>query len=294
MTPEELDLKSFVDVVKNSSEYDFTNYSEKSLRRRVVKLLLDLRIDYPTLIENIRDNREMVERVVEIITVNTTDLFRDYQIWLALKTRILPSLRHKSTINIWHAGCSSGQEVYSMLMLLNELGMLEKTKVYGTDINQKILEKAKNGKYRYRYNLNYLLNFDKVINADPLNYNNKLEIPYSKYFDIDKENDLIQMKPFLREKPIFIKHDLVTDPNMFDFKFDLILCRNVIIYFNTCLQYEVTQLFNNNLEDNGYLVLGIYESLQNSPFFTKRDVGYVKKVESSVFGFSPKIGYINT
>ena len=169
-------------------------------------------------------------------------------------------MKNKS-IFIWHAGCSSGQEVYSMLILLNELNMFEKAKVFATDLNTNMLESAKRGVYRYRFNLNYFDNFDKVIKENPYNYEDIKEVDYNKYFEIDKAKDTITMSKFLRDKTIFRKHDLVNDKNIFYSKFDIIFCRNVIIYFNNQLQNRVIEMFSNNLYRDGYLVLGAHESI---------------------------------
>jgi chemotaxis protein methyltransferase CheR len=181
--------------------------------------------------------------------------------WITLRHQILPKLKKNKSIFIWHAGCSSGQEIYSMLILLNELGMFEQAKVFATDINSEMLETAKQGNYKYRFNLGYLDNFDKVIKENPYNYEETVDVPYEKYFDIDKIKDTITMKQFLREKAVFRKHDLVKDGNIFYSKFDLILCRNVIIYFNNKLQNHVIELFNNSLYRDGYLILGAHESI---------------------------------
>jgi chemotaxis protein methyltransferase CheR len=122
-------------------------------------------------------------------------------------------------------------------------------------------KKAKQGEYRYRFNLQYLDNFDKVIKENPYNYEDVKDVPYEKYFDIDKTQDTIKMKKFLRDKTVFRKHDLVNDKNIFYSKFDIIFCRNVIIYFNNNLQNKVLELFSNNLYRDGYLVLGAHESI---------------------------------
>ncbi|NJK94433.1 MAG: hypothetical protein HC905_05410 [Bacteroidales bacterium] len=115
--------------------------------------------------------------------------------------------------------------------------------------------------YKYRFNINYLDNFDKAIKENPYNYEELHNTPYEKYFTIDKSKDTIKMNQFLLDKPVFKKHDLVKDGNIFFVKFDLILCRNVIIYFNYELQNKVFDLFHNNLYPNGYLLLGMHESI---------------------------------
>lgn len=255
------DILKFISAIKNVSTYNFTNYSEKSFKRRVEKLLVDYKTDINGLIRKVSTDKEFLEQIVKDITVNTTELFRDPDIWVTLKYRILPKFKKNKSIFIWHAGCSSGQEIYSMLILLNELGLFEKAKVFASDINTQMLENAKRGQYKYRFNLGYLDNFDKVIKENPYNYDEYKDVPYSQYFDIDKAKDTIIMKKFLRDKPVYRKHDLVNDGNIFYSKFDIILCRNVIIYFNNKLQNSVIELFSNNLYRNGYLVLGAHESI---------------------------------
>jgi len=250
-----------ISAIKNVSTYDFTDYSEKSFRRRIDKILIDYRMSINELIHKIAKDSNFLEQIVQGITVNTTELFRDPELWTTLKYRILPNFKQNKSIFIWHAGCSSGQEIYSMLILLNELDLLEKAKVFATDLNTEMLEKAKKGEYRYRFNLNYLDNFDKVIKENPYNYEDIKDVPYEKYFDIDNDKDTITMKPFLRNKAVYRKHDLVNDKNIFYSKFDIIFCRNVIIYFNNKLQNKVIEMFSNNLYRDGYLILGAHESI---------------------------------
>jgi chemotaxis protein methyltransferase CheR len=279
MIVEDQDIQLFVNTLRQIAGYDFSEYSEKSLKRRLAKVLMDNRMELNELIAEIKKNLLFAEKIVKEITVNTTELFRDPQIWQMLRYKILPTFADFKTINIWHAGCSTGQEVYSMMILLNELGMLDKSKIYGTDINSDVLDSARKGVYKYRFNIGYLDNFDKVIKENPYNYEKFSDVPYSKYFEIDKVKDYIKMQSFLTEKPIFKKHDLVRDNNAFYSKFDLVFCRNVIIYFNYNLQNKVFNLFHQNLYEGGYLVLGMHETIlgpQNTGF-DKRDQVYMKK-----------------
>ncbi|MBN1598556.1 MAG: hypothetical protein JW894_09705, partial [Bacteroidales bacterium] len=264
--------------LKTSSKYDFSEYSEKSLKRRLTKILADNRLNVNSLINKIKNDPTFVEKIVKEVTVNTTELFRDPQVWHAIRYAILPKLKNNSVINIWHAGCSTGQEVYSMLIVLNEMGLLEKTKVYATDLNSDVITQAQNGEYKYRFNIGYLDNFDKVVKENPYNYEEYYDVPYEKYFKIDKASDTIKMHDFLREKPIYKKHDLVKDSNTLYVKFDLILCRNVIIYFNYNLQSRVFDLFHRSLYDNGCLILGMHETILGSYSvkFQKKGHGYYK------------------
>ena len=273
------EVNFFINTIKNVSSYDFSEYSEKSLKRRLQKILLDNHMDLVMLINKLKTNPDFLEKTVKDITVNTTELFRDPQIWQTLKYRILPKFAENKNINIWHAGCSTGQEVYSMMILLNEMGLLEKAKIFASDLNTDALEVAKKGVYKYRFNIGYLDNFDKVIKENPYNYDEYNDVPYDKYFKIDKVTDSININEFLRKKPIFRQHDLVQGGNLYFAKFDLILCRNVIIYFKYSLQNKVFKLFHDHLYTNGYLVLGMHETMlgEITSKFEKKGQAYRKK-----------------
>lgn len=164
------ELACFVKTLRDNGGYDLSDYSDKSLKRRLQKVLDDSRLPFGSFISNIKQDNIFSEKVLKDITVNTTELFRDPQMWQMLRHRILPRFKANKTINIWHAGCSTGQEVYSMLILLNEMGLLEKVKVVATDINGDVLDIARKGQYKYRFNINYLDNYDQVIKQNPFNY----------------------------------------------------------------------------------------------------------------------------
>ena len=273
------ELLQIIQAIRSLSTYDFSEYSEKSLKRRFSKILLDYRITTDELMRQLKSQSKFVEEVVKKVTVNTTELFRDPPVWLSLRSDILRKLAQKPVIKIWHAGCSTGQEVYSMIILLNEMGLLNKAQLYATDLNTDAIDIAKKGVYKYKFNINYLDNFDKVIRND---INNPLivrDVPYQKYFEIDQQGDKIMINKSLLEKPMYAKFDLVKDQNILNVTFDLIMCRNVIIYFNYSLQNKIFQLFYNNLCEDGYFMLGIHESILG-PFstkFEKRGYYYVRK-----------------
>ncbi len=277
----ENDIKAFLEAFKAHSNYDFTNYSLKSLKRRVAKILSDSKLSISELEEEIQNNPQFMEKVVMSITVNTTELFRDPGIWITLRDEILPKYSQYNKINIWHAGCSTGQEVYSMMIILEEMGLLSKCDIYASDINSDVLKIAEAGRYKYRFNHAYIENFEKVILSNNSHLTEKKEIPYEKYFTIDNVSDSIQMNSFLTEKPVYKKIDLVKDENLFKVKFDLIVCRNVIIYFNYELQNKVFNLFYRNLLDKGCLILGTHESILGSysSRFDKKKHVYFKKPE---------------
>ena len=164
-----------------------------------------------------------------------------------------------------------------MMILLSELNLFEKSEIYASDINTDVLDVAKKGIYKYRFNKVYIENFNKVFNNDPAKFNGK-SVSYEKYFAINTMSDEIRMLPFLNEKPVYKKADLVKDENPFRVIFDIIVCRNVIIYFNFELQNRVFNLFYRNLNDYGRLVLGAHESIIGtySMFFKKNLHSYYK------------------
>lgn len=275
----EEDAQLFIDAIKENSTYDFSDYSDKSLKRRIERILSENRVNLKGLILKLQNDSSFLEEMVKEITVNTTELFRDPEVWHEIRHRILNKINHLPEINIWHAGCSTGQEVYSLAILLNELGILEKCNIYASDLNTDVLDFAKKGEYKYRFNLSYLSNFDQVLKENPFNFTETFEVEYSKYFQIDLKNDKIQMNDFLLKKPHFLKLDLVKRKNLMDRKFDIILCRNVLIYFNLSLQNKVIDFFHDNLNPQGFLVLGKHESLLGYPEknFDRRGKFYQKK-----------------
>ena len=271
------EMQIFIDAVKIKSQYDFSDYSTTSLKRRIGKVMRENNLDIAQLSDRIHKDEAFVEKIVKRITVSTTEFFRDPALWISLRDEIPVSCFKKDTLNIWHAGCSTGQEVYSMMIVLNELNLLEKSNIYATDINQDALDKAKNGVYTFKYNEAYLQNFDKVINQKS-SETNLIKIPYERYFTLNAETDEICMMPLPTQKPVYKKTDLVKDENPFNVKFDIIVCRNVIIYFNKELQNKVLSLFHRNLESYGCIILGANENItaNYTALFEKKNYYYLK------------------
>ncbi|MCK5066150.1 MAG: hypothetical protein KAR16_01865 [Bacteroidales bacterium] len=275
------DIQNFQLTVRDHSDYDFTEYSHTSLRRRLTRILLELEMDMDQLNSRMKNDGEFLKKIMRKITVHTTEMFRDPDVWKQIKNDLLPRFSSQSTIRIWHPGCSTGQEVYSMMMVLDELGLLEKSEIYGSDLHNEILETARQGVYKYRFNQSYLENFDRVILNGEGTFSMNQRKHWKKYFHIDETRDTIQMKEFLRQKPVYKKQDLVRDPNLFLVNFDLIVCRNVIIYFNTDLQNKVFELFHQSLKQHGALLLGVHESILGvcSKRFIRKDPFYFKAQE---------------
>ncbi|PKP22420.1 MAG: chemotaxis protein CheR, partial [Bacteroidetes bacterium HGW-Bacteroidetes-21] len=269
----EEDVKKIIEALKGSSNYDFSDYSEKSFRRRIDKIFGDYKMSVPELISTIHKTPVFVEKMIRDISVNTTEFFRDPKIWHEIIDKALPSLLSRPVLNIWHPGCSAGQEVYSLLILLHEYGYTGSIRTFATDINSEMIEEAKKGRYKYRFMAEYLPNFDKVFVEKTGN-----KSVWEKYTDISVAKDLIAIKPHLSQHVTFTKHNLVNDGNTFGTTFDLIMCRNVLIYFNQALQDHVFNLFWNCLSEDGYMVIGLHESIMGtaSKLFLKNGQIYRK------------------
>jgi chemotaxis protein methyltransferase CheR len=251
---EELDtlLKDLLEI----HGYDFTSYSKASLTRRINRLMmLDKHMSFAEFRYRLRSDNNYLKRFVEEITVNVTEMFRDPDFYLYLRNKILPEIATKPFIRIWHAGCSTGEEVYSMAILLHEANLLEKSIIYATDINPNVIEIAKRG----IYSLGQMkLHSENYIAGGGRN-------DFSSYYTAQYSQAIF--KDSLRKKVVFATHNLVSDSSFNEFQ--LILCRNVLIYFEKDLQDRVLHLFDASLEYLGYLALGTKETLKFSPVFSK-------------------------
>lgn len=231
--------------------YDFTDYARASLKRRINRLLtLDQFPSFAELRYRIKKDETYLKRFVEEITVNVTEMFRDPSFYKALKNSVLPVLATYPLIRIWIAGCSTGEEVYSIAIQLKESGLLQKSLLYATDINPDVLDKARQGIFPLagmkQYSENYILSGGKE--------------DFSVYYTSRYDHAIFDRA--IREKMIFATHNLVSDRSFNEFQ--LILCRNVMIYFEKTLQDQVLQLFDQSLEPLGFLGLGSKETLRFS------------------------------
>ena len=231
--------------------YDFTGYSRASLKRRILRLYeMDKFVSFAEYRYKIRTEPGYFKRFLEEITINVTEMFRDPAFYKTLRTEILPRLGTYPFIRIWVAGCSTGEEAYSVAIFLKELNLLHKSLIYATDINSEVLATAGQA----------MIPLNKI----KLYTENYIAAGGSEHFiDYYTANySLGKLKDELKSKIIFSTHNLVTD-NSFN-EFQLILCRNVLIYFDRPLQNKVFELFNNSLEKFGYLALGTKETLDFS------------------------------
>jgi chemotaxis protein methyltransferase CheR len=245
---ESKEIKELISVVKVKYNFDFSNYATCSLKRRLERVLeLNNFQNSEELIGRISESESFFNRFLKDITVNTTEMFRDPSMWRKIKTDVLPILSQNPMLKIWHAACSSGEEVYSMAILLKEEGLLDRSTIYASDINEDVLDVAKKGTYPFR---NMELN-----EANYNRFGGKTSL--SSYYT--KKDDKAAFDSSLTSKVKFKTHDLVLG-SAFS-KFDLILCRNVFIYFNFQLQENVVRMFHESLFRNGHLIVGSKETI---------------------------------
>ncbi|MEL1244536.1 protein-glutamate O-methyltransferase CheR [Flavobacterium sp. DGU11] len=245
------ELEVLINEIYEYYGYDFSGYSLASFKRRIDRLYnLDRFESFTEFLSRVRTDSVYFQRMVEEITVNVTEMFRDPLFYKVLRTELLPVLATKPFIRIWHAGCSTGEEVYSMAIMLEEAGLLHKSLLYATDLNPTVLDTAKIGVFNLRmmkqYSENYIASGGKK--------------DFSDYYTA--QYGLAKFGEELSEKMVFSQHNLVSDRSFNEF--DLILCRNVMIYFDKDLQDRALSLFDESLSKLGYLALGTKETIKFS------------------------------
>ncbi len=231
--------------------YDFGDYAKASLKRRMQRLFsLDKFPSFAEFRYRLRSDEAYLKRFVEEITVNVTEMFRDPSFYQALRKEVLPTLATYPFIRIWHAGCSTGEEVYSMAVLLKETNLLQKTILYATDLNPDVLDKAKAGIFPLSVMKQYSENY--ISSGGTADFSSN----YTTRYELAKFNQE------LSARMVFATHNLVSDGSFNHFQ--LILCRNVMIYFEKTLQDRVLRLFDQSLDPLGFLALGAKETLRFS------------------------------
>jgi chemotaxis protein methyltransferase CheR len=242
------EYRQFLESVRFVYGYDFTEYAEASVIRRIRSFMDTNRIDsLKDLGRMVMKDESAFEHFIQEITVNVTEMFRDPLFYKSLRKNVVNRLATYPFIKVWIAGCSTGEEVYSMAILLREEGLLERTVIYATDINQDALQKAKEGLSTISNMKNYTENYMKAGGKNS----------FSDYYKA-KYNSVLWDKS-LRQNIVFSVHNLAMDKSFNEFQ--LILCRNVLIYFNQSLQNKVIDLFYESLCPFGFLGLGNKESL---------------------------------
>ncbi|MGC4101139.1 CheR family methyltransferase [Ferruginibacter sp.] len=245
------DNKEFRDLLESIRfvyGYDFTDYAEASVKRRITQFMTTRKIPaLEKLGKMILQDEKIFEEFIQEVSVTVTEMFRDPIFYKSLRDNVMKRLATYPFIKVWIAGCATGEEIYSIAVLLQEEGLLNRSVIYATDINQRSLQIAKDAVYPLQHMKAYTANYQKAGGTRS----------FSEYYKA-KYNSVIFDKS-LKQNIVFSAHNLAVDKSFNEFQ--LIICRNVLIYFNQQLQNKVIDLFYESLCTFGFLGLGNKESL---------------------------------
>jgi chemotaxis protein methyltransferase CheR len=254
---ESLEIDLLLRGIARRYGYDFRQYARASLTRRIRQIMeREGASSVSALLERVLHDQLAMARFVEDISVHTTSMFRDADVYRALRREVIPLLRTYPFVRIWHAGCSTGEEVYSLAILLHEEGLYDRCRIYATDISDRVLERARKGIFPLR-----------VIRESTSAYRIAGgQRDFSSYYVADREHAIFRAG--LRKQILFSQHNLVSDGTFNEF--NLVMCRNVLIYFDQQLRDRAHELFHASLSNFGILALGKKESLR----FTRLEPHY--------------------
>jgi chemotaxis protein methyltransferase CheR len=244
---ERIEIELLLEGIFRHYGFDFRAYAYASIRRRLWKRIEEEGLaSVSALQERVLHEPEMMEKLLLDLSINVTAMFRDPSFYVAFREHVVPMLRTYPFIRIWHAGCSTGEEVYSMAMLLREEGLYDRSRIYATDINEVVLKRAKAGIFPLERMQEYTDNYLRAGGKKS----------FSEYYTAKYGGALFDQS--LTKNVVFSQHNLVTDRSFSEF--NVILCRNVLIYFDKSLQSKVHTLFYASLAMFGVLVLGSKET----------------------------------
>jgi chemotaxis methyl-accepting protein methylase len=249
---QEIEIKLLLEGLYQMYGYDFRSYVRGSIGRRILYRMKAERLPTITaLLEKVLHEPGVLERLLNDFSIRMTEMYRDPSFFAAFRNEVVPLLRDLPEVRIWHAGCATGEEVYSMAILLQEEGILEKTRIYATDMNEKALMAAQKGAFPLKKMQQYTKNYLKAGG----------KMAFSEYYTTDHQ--FAYFSSSLNEKLTFAQHNLVSDSSFNEFH--VILCRNVMIYFDNALQQQVHSLFYESLAHGGFIGLGSKESILSMP-----------------------------
>ncbi len=247
------DILQLLEAIHDHYGYDFRDYSPAHIRRRILQRLRLFHLDSVAELERlVLHDRSAMSQLLRDLSINVTEMFRDPDFYLALRRLVVPLLKTWSFVRIWHAGCSTGEEVYSMAILLKEEGLYDRVQIYATDFNPYALECAREGIFPADSMQRYARNYQRA----------GATASFADYFHASYESAI--MDPALKKNILWANHNLVTDSDFAEIH--LVICRNVMIYFNRSLQQRVHGLFHRCLANGGILCLGSKESLVGSSY----------------------------
>ena len=248
---EDIEIRLLLEAIFQLYGYDFRSYSRASMRRRIMhRVAMSGFSSIMEMTDRVLRDRQFFVTLLNDLTVNVTEMYRDPEFYRVFREEVVPVLKTFPFIKIWHAGCSTGEEIYSMAILLEEEGLYDRAMIYATDIDKGVLGVAKKGIYTIEAAKQYAENYQRAGGKHSL----------SDYFTA--RYDSVIMEQRLKRNIVFADHDLATDQVFGEMQ--VILCRNVLIYFDRALQERVIRLFNDSLDMGGFLCLGTKESLRYS------------------------------
>lgn len=256
---ESIEIGLLLEAVYQRYGYDFRSYAGASIDRRTRQFMSHAGFSrISEMIPRVLYDENLFSELVQYFSIAVTEMFRDPFVYRAIRDEIVPLLRTWHHIKVWHAGCSTGEEVYSLAIVLKEEGLYDRVTIYGTDFNDSSLDKAKAGIYSPESIQEATRNYQKAGG----------HFSFSRYYH--SRYDAVQMDVGLREKITWANHNLVTD-KVFG-EMHLVFCRNVLIYFNRDLQNRALRLFTESIAHGGFLCLGTKEDLQFSEVATQYEV----------------------
>lgn len=250
---EDIEAGVLLEAIHRHYGFDFRGYAPASMRRRLHKRRTDEGLESLSQLQHlVLHDEAAMERLLLDLSINVTAMFRDPGFYAAFREQVVPLLRTYPFFRIWHAGCSTGEEVYSMAILLHEEGLLDRARIYATDMNEAVLERARRGIFPVEQMKEHTANYVRAGG----------QAAFSDYYLAKYDGALFHR--FLTEHTVFARHNLVQDGPFNEFH--VIVCRNVMIYFDETLQSKVHAMFHDSLVRRGVLALGAKESLRFTPY----------------------------
>jgi len=250
---ERIEIALLLEGIYRQYGFDFRSYAFSSIRRRIWKRIEAERLPTVSALQDrVLHDPPSMQRLLHDLSVNVTSMFRDPEFYVAFREKVVPLLRTYPFVRIWHAGCATGEEAYSMAILLQEERLLDRARIYATDMNELALQRANEGIFPLERMQEYTQNYMRAGGTKS----------FSEYYTAMYDGALLSRS--LLKSIVFSQHNLVTDRSFAEFH--VILCRNVLIYFDRTLQSRVHDLLFESLATFGVLALGSKEALKFSPF----------------------------
>lgn len=251
----DIEISLLLEAIYHKYGYDFRQYSKAHIKRRITNRMVISGIKEVSHMQSkVLNDATFAFHLLQDLSITVTEMFRDPGFYRSLRENVVPILKTYPFIKLWHAGCSTGEEAYSMAIVLKEEGLYDRTTIYATDFNQQALNRAKEGIFSNKTMKDYTSNYQLSGGKEA----------FSNYYISDCNN--VIMNQSLKKNILWANHNLVTDSVFAEV--NLIICRNVLIYFDKNLQNKVQNLFYNSLINGGLLCLGSKENLSSMDIFS--------------------------